>query len=368
MTTVDQARWRRAGTGLRAHDPELAYQGYTLFAPNTGPGDVFLINMEGNVVHQWRMPYPPGLSGYLTPEGTLIYNGKVPEESERYISGQPWKGGAILEADRDSNILWEVQHPDHHHDGIKLRSGNVMLLCLARLEPEVAAQVRGGRPGSEAEDGAIYADYIVELDQTGWEVWRWNSWDHLDPTEDGIAAPMDKREEWTHGNSIFEMADGNLLVSFRHPSMVTIIERRSGEVIWKFGAPPLAQQHAPVELENGNILIFDNGTHRLDHEIPHSRVIEVDPETKEIVWSYQERYVSDFFSPLISNATRLPNGNTLICEGSFGRFFEVTAEGDVVWEYINPHFYEGETPHGPTISNRVFRCYRYAKDQIPWLG
>lgn len=53
---------------------------------------------------------------------------------------------------------------------------------------------------------------------------------------------------------------------------------------------------------------------------------------------------------------------------SIGRFFEVTPAGEVVWEYVNPYFYEGEGPHGPTISNRVFRCYRYGLDEIPWLA
>lgn len=59
--------------------------------------------------------------------------------------------------------------------------------------------------------------------------------------------------------------------------------------------------------------------------MPFSRVIEVELATKQIVWKYQERKESDFFSPRISNAQRLPNGNTLICEGVFGRIFEVTS-------------------------------------------
>ena len=47
-------------------------------------------------------------------------------------------------------------------------------------------------------------------------------------------------------------------------------------------------QHAPTPLENGNILIFDNGVHRLDDPLPFSRVIEVNPATNEIVWTYQD--------------------------------------------------------------------------------
>jgi len=85
-------------------------------------------------------------------------------------------------------------------------------------------------------------------------------------------------------------------------------------------------------LPNGNILVFDNGPHRLDESFPFSRVIEVNPATDQIVWTYQEPFPYNFYSPRISNAERLPNGNTLINEGVFGRFFEVTPDGEVVWE------------------------------------
>ncbi len=369
MPKVDQVKGRRIGLGLRGHDEEQAYQGFTLFCANTGPGEVFLIDMEGNVAHTWDMPYPPGLYGYITDdaEGTpvLFYNGKVVDpEDDSFVGQAPWKGGTVLEADWDGNILRELKHPDHHHDGRKLRNGNVLLLCIAELEEEHQKKVRGGRPGSEGEGNKMYADYIVEMTWDGEEVWRWNSWEHLDPWEHGIAAPNEGREEWTHGNTVFEMSDGNILVSFRNPCKVVIIDRQTNEVIWHVGPPHIAQQHAPNELENGNILIFDNGTSRIHHNIPHSRVVEIDRETREEAWSYQEKYPSDFFSPLISNASRLPNGNTLICEGSFGRFFEVTPEGEVVWEYVNPHFCATSDEPDALISNRVFRCYRYGADVI----
>ena len=97
--------------------------------------------------------------------------------------------------------------------------------------------------------------------------------------------------------------------------------------------------------------------------MPFSRVIEVNPATNEIVWKYQEAREFNFFSPRISNAVRLPNGNTLINEGSFGRFFEVTREGDVVWEYVNPYF--GPPTQAVKLQqNNVFRIYRYSDEEI----
>jgi hypothetical protein len=93
------------------------------------------------------------------------------------------------------------------------------------------------------------------------------------------------------------------------------IERATGNIIWELFSPPLAQQHDPRPLPNGNVLIFDNGTHRPDHPATFSRVIEVDPRNSEIVWEYVDQSLFEFFSPYISGAQRLANGNTLICEG-----------------------------------------------------
>ena len=44
-----------------------------------------------------------------------------------------------------------------------------------------------------------------------------------------------------------------------------------------------------------------------------------------------------FFTRWLGYVQRLQNGNTLVTESSQGRIFEVTAEGRIVWEYLNPH-------------------------------
>ena len=362
--TVEQNRAKRSGVGLRACDPDRACPGYTLFAPHTSERTVYLVDLEGRIAHSWELPYPPGLYGYLTHRGTLFFNGRTDEAPSEFLAHGPWKGGAALEVDWEGDVLWEVRHPDHHHDGRLLRNGNVVLLCMAPLPEDLARRVAGGRPGSE-HDGVMYGDYLVEMTTAGDVVWEWRSWEHLDPQEDAITYAAESRAEWTHGNTVAELPDGNLLVSFRHISTVAIVERQTSEIVWKLGAPPLAQQHAPAALGNGNLLIFDNGTHRADHPVPFSRVIEVERASQEIVWSYQEARPFDFFSPYISNAERLSNGDTLICEGVFGRLFEVTSEGELVWEYVNPFF---GPPLGaaasPQPTNAVFRAFRYSEEQV----
>jgi len=359
MAYVEQTKLKRAGTGLRALDSERAWRGYTLFASyQTAGSTVYLIDLEGTVVHTWQMPYPAQY-GYLTERGTLFYNGKTSDSSHRFISDKPYKVGAVLEADWNGRVIWEVRHPDHHHDGIRLRNGNVLLLCLARLPHELVPKINGGMPGTEHQ-GGMYGDYLVEMTTEGRIVWEYRTWEHLDPESHCITAIQEPRDEWTHGNGLAELPNGDIVVSFRTISTVIIIDRETDAIIWKLGAPPLCGQHAPAPLANGNLLLFDNGPHRLDHPIPFSRVIEVEVPTKKIVWEYREKRESDFFSPRISNAQRLPNGNTLICEGDFGRLFEVTMAGEIVWEYVNPYF--GGPPAMP--NNRLFRAYRYSEEDI----
>jgi outer membrane protein assembly factor BamB len=359
-SSVDQQRVRRTRTGLIAHDGNRAYEGYTLFTPMFGDGTVYLVDMRGEVVHTWTMPYRPGLYGYLLDNGHLFYSGKVMADLERFEAWARFKAGAALEVDWNGKVVWEVTHPDHHHDARKLRNGNVILLCLRPVPAALHARIKGGLPATEI-GGVIYADYLLEMTTRGDIVWEWRSWEHLD-CESAVITLQDRREEWTHGNTVAELPDGNLVVSFRNISTVAIIDRQTGAIVWKLGAPPLAQQHDPCPLPNGNLLIFDNGPHRRDHPAPYSRVIEVDPRTSAIVWEYRDQSLFDFFSPYISGAQRLANGNTLICEGCDGRIFEVTPDGQVVWEYVNP--YLATEPGRPGLNNWVFRAFRYTAAEI----
>jgi hypothetical protein len=79
MSPVEQNKLKRSGVGLRACDRDRAFDRFTLFAPQNGGGKVYLIDLEGTVVHSWQMPYPPGNSAYLTEKGDLLLqreNGK----------------------------------------------------------------------------------------------------------------------------------------------------------------------------------------------------------------------------------------------------------------------------------------------------
>ena len=226
------------------------------------------------------------------------------------------------------------------------------------MDPALAARVKGGNPIT-GENG-MWADVIVEVDSSGNRVWEWHAAEHLDLELD-VVTFNDSRDEWSHGNTVVPLDDDRVMFSFRNISTVGIINKSTGDIVWRLGGEVLAQQHDPSLLPNGNILVYDNGSHSAHHALPFSRVVEVDPKTNQVVWEYSDNPPYNFFSPYISGARRLPNGNTLITEGMFGRMFQVTPEGDVVWEYINPYFYE-DSEHA--VVNRVFRATHYQPEEI----
>lgn len=338
--------------GLTTYKADRAYHGYTLLAPLEGTG-VYLLDMQGDIVHRWQLPSRPGDYGYLLDDGNLLAGVRTAEGPVSFAG----KGGAIVEMDWEGNILWEHVEDTLHHDFCRMDNGNTMLLGWELVPPDVAGRVRGGKADTEGKRD-LWSDYLREVTPDGQTAWLWHAYEHLDPETDAIC-PIHLRDEWTHANTCRVLPDGNVLISFRLLDTVAVVDKRSGKFSWKWGRDQLGHPHDPNLLDNGNILIFDNGWHAITAPFPGSRIVEVDPRTNEIQWEYKTMPRWEFFSAFISGAQRLPNGNTLICEGMTGRLFEITHGGEVVWEYVNPFFgYDARFGH----VNRVFRAYRYGPD------
>src|SRR5881409_229771 len=149
MPTVDQQRVRRTRTRLIAHDPVRALQGYTLFTPMFGDGTVYLVDMRGEVVHTWRLPHRPGLYGYLLDNGHLFYSGKVMEDLGRFEAWARFKAGAALEVDWNGKTVWEIRHPDHHHDARKLRTATSSCSACVRSRPTSTRASKVGSRGAK---------------------------------------------------------------------------------------------------------------------------------------------------------------------------------------------------------------------------
>ena len=337
MTTI-----KRRKLGL-THLTGGSIGGFTLYAPQTGNGRVVLIDMYGNIEHEWQMPVRPGRDAVILPNGNLGYNGSNERSAHLYPAWDIWHGGHFMEATPDGDIVWEHEDMYHHHDAQWLDNGNLLYT--------VAADVPIKKWDKQS-------DIVREVNRKGEVVWEWRAWEHL-KQEDWPIHECFNDDHWPMINGVHQ--DGFLVyLSLRITSGIIAVNKNTNEVVWELKYPFVAQQHDPT-IVNGNILCFDNGNIR-PSSIHHSRIVEYDIKTKELVWSYVDDMPPAFFSPYIGSVERLWNGNTFICESAFGRLFEVTPKGETVWEYVIPDFAEYPEPLNKFITgehNSCFKAHRY---------
>ncbi|MDR1943851.1 MAG: aryl-sulfate sulfotransferase [Synergistaceae bacterium] len=280
-------------------------------------------------------------------------------------------------------------------------------------------------------DKTLLDSTIIEVTWEGEITWRWSANEHFDELGFDEAAknvlyrlPSSDvshggRGFWLALNSIstlgpnkwHDAGDGrfhpdNIVWSARNANIIGVISRKTGKVVWRLGPdfdkiensgelgwiigphhPHMIQRGLPGE---GNFLVFDNGGWAgygapngiskygtANQRRDYSRVLEFDPVTLGVVWRYTPTEAGHiqpldsykFYSPFISSAQRLPNGNTLITEGADGRIFEVTPEHKTVWEYVSPYFrITADGKSKESVDNWVYRAYRVPYEWVPQLG
>ena len=347
------------------HASEAAFQGFTFFCSVRGH-HASVLDMQGRIVHQWH--HEEGIQHIkLLENGNLLIQTLPPDDADgrEKIGGS---AGAMIELTPDGDTVWEHRDQTQHHDYVRLPNGNTVYLAWELMPREVCDKVQGGHHFEEDPE-LMWGDVVREVDADRNIVREWYSWEHLDFDLD-VICPLESHKEWTHANSLEVLDNGDWLISFRLTSTVVIVDHETGNIRWRwgprsrfedhdkrFGPPELSHQHNAQQLPNGNILVFDNGCHRLRG--PNwSRIVEMDPEKFEFKWTFAAPTILAFYSFMVSGCQRLPNGNTLICEGATGRIFEVTEKHEVVWEYVSP--WTITSNFGPTPA--VFRAYRFAAD------
>ncbi len=363
MTSIDQQTVRRIyKTGITGLNQEKFCEGYFLYNPISGEDKkIYLLNSTGETVKTWDLSYQP-FYGYLLPNGNLFYMGKVYDETvDIFPRWKSFKCGVLQEVNSHGEVVWEHFAKYQHHDARRTASGGAIYSTLERLPDNISAQIKGGVAGTDKH--GMWADVLIEVNSVGETIWEWRAIEHLDYKNEVIEFNM-LREEWMHINSVFPINNDKVLISARSLSWIGIIDKNTKKLIWRSLPNQVNECHDASLLENGNILVFDNGTTRKDSRFPYSRIVEINPETNEIVWSYEDSPKYNFFSPYLSGTSRLENGNTLITEGSTGRIFQVTPEGEVVWEYISPLF---KPHHTGFDSNAVYKATYYLPEQVAHL-
>lgn len=340
---------RITNTGLIHDEPGRSTPGYLLIRPAEGDSS-FLLDPDGKVAHSWTGRVGMTNWGYLLPNGHLFAN----ERSAVRKGVALTVSGRMAEYDRDGRLVWSHEDPYQHHDARRLDNGAIYA-AFTELADAEKSSIRGGVPGSEA-DGGPFGEVIRQVDEEGRVVWEW----HFSRLGFDVHPLHQNANRWSYGhtNTVLPLANGTILVSSKNLNMVFIIDPTTDEVVWKYQNDEMGGQHDAQLLDDGNILVFANGAYSRD--LHHSQVWEINPTTYEIEWRYSARdNMTSFFSPHMGGAQRLPSGNTLVCEGNKGCIFEVTPGGDVVREFISPHFVQSEQfgRH-----NWLFRARWYAPD------
>lgn len=328
------ARPRPAHTGVTVNVSGLAGDGLLFYLSGHAP-EALLMTRDGDVRHRWRLDYadvmatdpaaflPPQKNGAtgcwrrarLLPDGGLL---------------AIYEGHALVRLDRDSRLLWA--YPGHCHHDIDIDDeGHIWVLTReAGLSPRLG--------GSEP----VLLDYFTVLDDEGRPLRRVSLLAALESSD--YASLLDRAPrggDVFHTNTL-EILDGslehlsplfrkgNILTSIRELDAIAVVDPRQEKVVWALTGP-WSRQHQPTLLPNGRILLFDNLGAR-----SHSRVLELDPFTQQVAWSYGDGPQQALNSRTCGSEQRLPGGNTLIVESDNGRAIEVTPDGLIAWEFRNP--------------------------------
>jgi hypothetical protein len=316
--------------GVTRHDPALAYEGLNLIVSGHAT-EAVLMDMKGTILHRWRYDFARAFPQIEQPQafkGTQYWR-----RAHLYDNGDLlaiFDNNGLVKLDRDSRLLWGFPERVHHDvdvtaDGtIYTLTGEIKFLPRITehhpvIEEFIVALDPDGRPLRrvsllEAFERSTYASFLDKMPLRG-DIFHTNTLEIFDGAH-------------AHRSPIF--ARGNALVSMRSFDVIAIVDLDAEEVVWALAGRWL-KQHQPTMLPSGNMLLFDNagGGER-------SKVIEFDPLSQDLVWSYEGSEQDPFYTRMMGSCQRLPNGNTLISETDNGRAFEVTPEGAIVWEYLNP--------------------------------
>lgn len=329
-------------------DRDRAHPGLNLVT-SAVPASANLVDMEGRLVHSWRLPFeeawpdPAHLAGYrkdalfywrrahLFPNGDLLVIYESPDLSPHGIG--------LAKIDRDSRLLWKVDERAHHD--VALDGKGFIYILNSEISDEEYSGLGMISP-------PYFKEAIVKISPDGRVVARWPIIDaFLDSPFASVMLRLGdgrNKGDYTHVNTVAYIdaqtaakypfvKQGQLLISLREMDLIAVLDQIEGKIVWTMEGA-WHRQHEPQFLENGNMLIFDNAGHIGPGGA--SRVVEFEPMTGKTVWTYTGTAEDPLYTSAFGSQQRLPNGNTLITESHNGRAIEVTPDGRIVWEYRHP--------------------------------
>jgi hypothetical protein len=383
------------GEGVTLDRPSRTYDGFTLVTTTAGPRAT-LLDMRGNVVHRWELPFsrawprPPHVRGPLRDEQIhwfrchLFPNGDLLAIYQ--VDGDTPCGYGLVKLNKDSKLLWKYAGRVHHDLDVD-EKGTIYTL---------AEQLKRKAPAGLGYLPTPYvADSLVALSPDGQEVasvpldeaFRDSAYSLLMSTAiaeqeapkdraavasgfDALLRPTSKGDLF-HTNSVKVLTParaekfplfrtGQVLISLRSLHAVAVLDVGKRSVVWA-ALGPWRIQHDAEFLDNGHLLLFDNHGWKKG-----CRVIEYDPVTQAIPWVYSGADAGPFYAGYRGMSQRLPNGNTLIVDPDNRRLFEVTRGKETVWEnFCPPPPAPPNQQSGPR--HAITGARRYRADELTFL-
>jgi hypothetical protein len=357
-----------SSSGVTTHFPDQTWQGLNFYVSGHAP-EATLMNMDGTILHKWSYDYLQVFPGRKKPKWAWHWR-----RAHLYEDGDIlalWEGNLLIRIDRNSRLKWKYSGKPHH-DVFVREDGKIYVLARKAM---IVPSIHKTEP--------VQDDFIDILDSHGNRLYRisvlecfQNSeyyWSVLQEVRDRVAYRLATGKkppgDIFHANSIqvFDgthkrlspiFRDGNVLISLREPGIVAVIDPEQRAVVWATSGM-WHRQHDPVLLDNGRMLIFDNLGH-----LGYSRVTEIDLFSQKVFWKFEGNPPETFYSRACGAVQRLQNGNTLITESENGRAFEVTPDGTVVWEFVNPH----RAGNNNELIATLFEVFRTPDDwELSWL-
>lgn len=307
-------------------------------------------------------------------------------------------------------VVWKWRTWDHLVQDLEATKPGFAALAEHPERIDINADCRFLAPSESAAERARREQLEREMKRLGYA----GGDDKHDAPPPKDAGPK-LEADWLHTNAVDYLPEHDLvLLSTPHLNEIWVIDhstttaeaagesggrwKHGGGLLYRWGNPRnwgrgaaadrrLFYQHnsswlageKPGELR---VLLYNNGRDRPGEEFSSidELVLPFDPARgfvrakdeafgpEQPSWTYSEP--AHFFSPFISGVQRLPNGNTLVCEGVKGRVFEITRAGEVVWDYWSPLGGEIQPTKtgGKAPPNALFRATRIAKDDPRLLG
>jgi len=317
-----------------------------------------------------------------------------------------WTWTSAVEYNLNHKTIWEESDEIHfdHHDFQRNSKGNYMGFTWVEMEGPIPIgewsnffQDLGYSADGITNEFPWVGQMLVEIDSTSSEIlWSWNPFDYYTLNDyDAYGGTWQNTitqgwnyYDWLHSNSFyFDEESSHIYISHRHLSRIVKIDYKTGDIIWIIGPGAdfmfsgdehicsdlgISFQHHVQRLDNGNILIYDNGNLSQvfrNTDSAETRILEIDVENNcEIIFEYI--FPEDLTTWGMGSVEKLDNDNYLISSYiQDGIIFEVNEEKEMIWKTtVNKYgVYRAFTLESifPKFFDIFFTYYISSTDDVP---